>query len=85
MAILHAPKLRAVLIPADEDPGIPGGKHVKFRHTDYVAYPHDYSTTMQLRGRCTCRPRPHCWSFCPRILGCLLRKPHVRIPDPYGV
>ena len=50
MAILHAPKLRAVLIPADEDPGIPGGKHVKFRHTDYVAYPHDYSTTMQLRG-----------------------------------
>jgi superfamily II DNA or RNA helicase len=50
MSILHAPKLRSVLIPAAEDPGLPGGKAVTFRHNRYVVYPHDYSTTLQLRG-----------------------------------
>jgi hypothetical protein len=51
MAILHAPKLRAVLVPAAEAPGdVAGGKPVTFRHNRYVAYPHNYATTQQLRN-----------------------------------
>jgi SNF2 family DNA or RNA helicase len=50
MSVLHAPKHRAVLVPADEAPPGLRGRAVTFRHNDYVAYPHDYQTTQTLRA-----------------------------------